>query len=219
MRHAIIHLAVVSPRVSRRSSPSLGTLSPGDACLLRQRSASRHPSFGWPWSHSEFDEDSQWHNPSGHGLLPLWHHDGRDDLNRTTTANATAAGDAVTSLSPTVTANYVSGVAENVELRPADEGVNQLLGLCAQLKTRTSGVVVLSNLTVGVTYTVTCKACNDVCNSILSAASDPILASTWANLPYFTEVEVTEDVELTLFLGAASNGGSVVTGYVALVPR
>ena len=78
--------------------------------------------------------------------------------------------------------------------------------------------VVLSNLTVGVTYTVTCKACNDVDNSTLSAASDPIVASTLANRPYITKVVVTRYVELTVFLSAAWNGGSVVTGYVALMP-
>ena len=79
--------------------------------------------------------------------------------------------------------------------------------------------VVLSNLTVGVTYTVTCKACNDVDNSTLSAASDPIVASTLANPPYITKVVVTRDVELMVFLSAALNGKSIVTGYVALVPR
>ena len=75
-------------------------------------------------------------------------------------------------------------------------------------------VVVLSNLTVGVTYTVRCKACNDVGNSTLSAASDPIVASTLADPPYITQVVVPGDVELTVFLSAAWNGGSVVTGYV-----
>ena len=51
--------------------------------------------------------------------------------------------------------------------------------------------VVLSNLTVGVTYTVTYKACNDVDNSTLSATSDPIVASTLANPPYITKVVIT----------------------------
>ena len=50
--------------------------------------------------------------------------------------SAIAAGDAVTLHSPTVTAIFVSGVAElTVELRPADEEY-QLQCLCAQLKTR-----------------------------------------------------------------------------------
>ena len=75
-------------------------------------------------------------------------------------------------------------------------------------------VVILSNLTVGVTYAVRCKACNDADNSTLSAASDPIVASTLANPPYITKVVVTRDVVLTVFLSAAWNGGSVVTGYV-----
>ena len=79
--------------------------------------------------------------------------------------------------------------------------------------------VVLSNLTVGETYTVTCKACNDVHNSTLSAASDPIVASTLANPMYSTKVVVPRDVELTVFSSAAWNGGSVVTRYVALVPQ
>ena len=48
----------------------------------------------------------------------------------------------------------------------------------------------------------------------MSAASDPIVASTLADPPYITEVVVTGDVELTVFLGAAWNGGSIVTGYV-----
>ena len=72
---------------------------------------------------------------------------------------------------------------------------------------------------MGVTYNVTCKACNDVDNSTLSAASDPIVASTLANPPCNTKVVVTRDVELTVFLSAAWNGGSVVTSYVALVPQ
>ena len=75
-------------------------------------------------------------------------------------------------------------------------------------------VVILSNLTVGATYAVRCKACNDVGNSTLRAASDPIVASTLADPPYITEVVVTGDVVLMVFLGAAWNGGSVVTGYV-----
>ena len=79
--------------------------------------------------------------------------------------------------------------------------------------------MVLSYLTVGVTYTVTCKACNNVDNSTLSAASDPIVASTLGNPPYITKVEVTRDVERAVFLGAAWNGGSGMTGYVALVPQ
>ena len=79
--------------------------------------------------------------------------------------------------------------------------------------------VVLSNLTVGVTYTVTCKACNDVDNLTLSAASDPIVASTLANPLYITKVVVTRDVELTVFLSAAWSGGSGMTDYVAPVPR
>ena len=66
---------------------------------------------------------------------------------------------------------------------------------------------------MGVTYSVTCNACNDVDNSTLSAASDPIVASTLANPPYITKVVVTRDVELTVFL-SVWNGGSVVTGYV-----
>ena len=57
--------------------------------------------------------------------------------------------------------------------------------------------MVLSNLTVGVTCTVTCKACNDVDNSTLSAAS------------------VTRDVELTVFLSTAWNGASGMTGCAA----
>ena len=72
---------------------------------------------------------------------------------------------------------------------------------------------------MGVTYTVTCKTCNDVDSSTLSAASDPIVASTLANPPYITKVVVTRDVELTVFSSAAWNGGSVVTDYVALVPQ
>ena len=79
--------------------------------------------------------------------------------------------------------------------------------------------VVLSNLTVGVTYTVTCKACNDVGNSTLSATSDPIVASPLANPPYITKVVVTRDMELMVFLSAAWNGRSVARGYVTLVPR
>ena len=67
--------------------------------------------------------------------------------------------------------------------------------------------VLLSNLTVSVTYTVTCKACNDVDNSTLSAASDLIVASTLANPLYITKVVVTRDVELTVFLSADWNGG------------
>ena len=43
--------------------------------------------------------------------------------------------------------------------------------------------------------------------STLSATSDPIVASTLANPQYMTEVVVTEDVVLTVFLGSASNGG------------
>ena len=48
----------------------------------------------------------------------------------------------------------------------------------------------------------------------MSAASDPIVASTLADPPYITEVAMTEDVELTVFLDATWNGRSVVTGYV-----
>ena len=66
---------------------------------------------------------------------------------------------------------------------------------------------------MGVTYAVRCKACNDVGNSTISAPSDPIVASTLADPPHITEVVVTEDVKLTVFLNAWS-GGSVVTGYV-----
>ena len=51
-------------------------------------------------------------------------------------------------------------------------------------------------------------------NSTPTAASDPIVASTLADSPYITEGVVTGDVDLTVFLGAAWNGGSVVTGYV-----
>ena len=75
-------------------------------------------------------------------------------------------------------------------------------------------VVILSNLITNVTYVVRCKACNDVRNSTMSAASDPIVASTLANPPYITEVVMSEDVELTVFLDATWNGRSVVTGYV-----
>ena len=74
--------------------------------------------------------------------------------------------------------------------------------------------MVSSNLTVGVTYTVRCKACYDVGNSTLSAASDPIVASTLEDPQYITEAVVTEDVVLMVFLGAAWNGGSVLTGYM-----
>ena len=88
---------------------------------------------------------------------------------------------------------------------------NQLQCLCAQLKTRTSHD---SLLTMWVTYTARGKACNDVGDSTLSATSDPIVASTLADPPYITEVVVTGDVELTVFLDAAWNGGSVVTGHV-----
>ena len=59
----------------------------------------------------------------------------------------------------------------------------------------------------GVSFNVVCsaedsasQACNDVGKSTLSAASDPIVASTLADPPYITEVVVTEDVELTMFL-------------------
>ena len=48
----------------------------------------------------------------------------------------------------------------------------------------------------------------------MSAASDPFVASTLADPPYITEVVMTEDVELTVFLDATWNGRSVVTGYV-----
>ena len=48
----------------------------------------------------------------------------------------------------------------------------------------------------------------------MSAASDPIVASTLADPPYIIEVVMTEDVELTVFLDATWNGGSVLTGYV-----
>ena len=56
-------------------------------------------------------------------------------------------------------------------------------------------------------------------DSTLSATSDPIVAFTLADPPYITEIVVTEiavtgDVELTVFLDVAWNGGSVVTGYV-----
>ena len=61
---------------------------------------------------------------------------------------------------------------------------------------------------MGVTYAVKHKACNDVGNSTMSAASDPIVASTLADPPHITKVVVTGDVELTVFLGAAWNGGS-----------
>ena len=122
----------------------------------------------------------------------------------TTTTSATAAGDAVTPHSSTVTAIYVSGVAElTVELRPADEGEPATMFVCSAEDSDITGssvddVVVLSNLTVGVTYTVRCKACNDVGDSTLSATSDPIVASTLADPPYITEVVVTGDVELTV---------------------
>ena len=43
---------------------------------------------------------------------------------------------------------------------------------------------------MGVTYAVRCKACNDVGNSTVSAASDPIVASTLADPPYITEIVV-----------------------------
>ena len=56
-----------------------------------------------------------------------------------------------------------------------------------------------------VTYTVRGKACNDVGDSTLSATSDPILASTLADPPYITEVAVTGNVELTVFLDVARN--------------
>ena len=48
----------------------------------------------------------------------------------------------------------------------------------------------------------------------LSATSDPIVASTLADPQYITEVAVTGNVVLTVFLGAAWNKGSVLTGYV-----
>ena len=48
-------------------------------------------------------------------------------------------------------------------------------------------------------------------NSTLSAASDPIVASTLANPPHITKVEVTRDVKLMVFLSAAWNGGSGMT--------
>ena len=51
-------------------------------------------------------------------------------------------------------------------------------------------------------------------DSTLSATSDPIVASTLADPQYITEVVVTEDVVLTVFLGAAWNGGSILTGSV-----
>ena len=68
----------------------------------------------------------------------------------TTTTSATAAGDAVTSHSPTVTAIYVSGVADlTVELRPADEGVSATMFVCSAEDSDITGssvddVVVLS---------------------------------------------------------------------------
>ena len=63
-------------------------------------------------------------------------------------------------------------------------------------------VVILSNLSMGVTYVVRCGACNDVGNSTMSAASDPIVAPTLAGPPYIIEVVVTGDIKLTVFLSA-----------------
>ena len=51
-------------------------------------------------------------------------------------------------------------------------------------------------------YAVRCKACNHVGNSTMSAASDPILASPLADPPYITEIVVSMDVKLTVFLSA-----------------
>ena len=61
-------------------------------------------------------------------------------------------------------------------------------------------VVILSNLIMSVTHVVRCKACNDVSNSTMIAASDPIVASTLADPPYIPEVVVMVDVKLTVFL-------------------
>ena len=80
-------------------------------------------------------------------------------------------------------------------------------------------VVILSNLIMGVTYVVRCGACNDVGNLTMSAASDPIVASTLANPLDIKKIVVTRDVELTVFLSAAWIQRSVVTSYVALVPQ
>ena len=70
-------------------------------------------------------------------------------------------------------------------------------------------VVILSIFSIGVTYAVRCKACNDVGNSTMSASSDPIVASALADPPYITEVVVTGDVELTVFLHVALNEGQL----------
>ena len=72
-----------------------------------------------------------------------------------------------------------------------------------------SSVDDLSNLTVGVTYTVTCKACNYVNNSTLIATSDPIVASTFANPPYITKVVVTRDMELMVFSARLGTEGQL----------
>ena len=69
-------------------------------------------------------------------------------------------------------------------------------------KSSVDDVVILSNLIMSVTYVVRCKACNDVGNSTMIAASNPIVASTLADPPYIPEVVVTGDVKLTVFLNA-----------------
>ena len=84
--------------------------------------------------------------------------------------------------------------------------------LCA-LKTRTSQNRLL---TMGRPVKFNC-GCDVHCH-VQSLQRRGQFDSTWATLPCSTEFVVTEDVELTVFLGAAWNGGSVVTGYVALVP-
>ena len=56
-------------------------------------------------------------------------------------------------------------------------------------------------------------ACNDVGNSTLSAASDPIVASTLADPPYITEVVVTGDVELPMFLDEVLVISDLVAGH------
>ena len=51
-------------------------------------------------------------------------------------------------------------------------------------------------------------------DTTLSTTSGPIVASTLADPQCITEVVVTEDVVLTVFLGAAWNGRSVLTGFI-----
>ena len=97
-----------------------------------------------------------------------------------------------------------------VELRPADEGVSATMFVCLAEDSDITG-----------------SSFNDVGDVHCQRQSlqrrerfdserypDPIVASALADPPYITEVVVTGDVELTVFLDAAWTEGSVVTGHV-----